>query len=264
MRPESSRIERHESGGDAGAAAARERLARARVLIVGVGALGSPVALQLAAAGVGTLALMDDDRVEPSNLHRQILHRTTAIGLPKVISAGERLRRMYPGVAIEARCERLRPENVERSFAAADFVVDATDGVAAKFLLNDGAVQTGRPYSHAGVLGFQGQTLTVLPGRTACFRCVFPEAPPADAVPTCQEAGIIGAVAGVIGSLQAAEAIRYLLGEPPLFADRLLTYDALTRHWRQVTLARNPRCRLCSRQPSAPLLDAVGDARYGS
>jgi len=264
MRPQSSTTEQLDGAGGAGHAAARERLARSRVLIAGVGALGSPVALQLAAAGVGALVLMDDDLVDSSNLHRQILHRASAIGTPKVVSAHDRLRRLYPEVVVEARRERLRPENAVECFAGVDFVVDATDGVAAKVLLNDSAVRTGRPYSHAGVLGFQGQTMTVLPGRTACFRCVFPEPPPADAVPTCQEAGIIGAVAGVIGSLQAAEAIRYLIGERPVFADRLLTYDALARRWRRVTLARNPRCPLCSSQPSAPRLDAVGDAGYGS
>jgi len=223
----------------------RKQLQECRVLIVGVGGLGCPVALHLASAGIGTLVLIDPDTVELSNLNRQVLHRTSAIGTPKVVSAAARLAALYPALCVEVYCERLTAANAPRLFSGVDFVVDATDGIAAKFLINDAAVACGRPYSHAGVLGFLGQTLTVLCGRSACLRCVFPEPPPADTAPTCQEAGIVGAVAGVIGAAQAGEAIKYLRGEGSLLTDRLLTFDALAGRWRILTLSRNLRCPCC-------------------
>jgi molybdopterin/thiamine biosynthesis adenylyltransferase len=244
--------------------AAVERLATARVLIVGVGALGCPAAWHLASAGVGGLILVDPDAVELSNLHRQMLHGADAIGTPKVASAAARLGHAWPALRIETHAEALTAHNCERLFAPADFVIDATDGVAAKFLINDAAVRLRRPFSHAGIIGFLGQTLTVLPGRSACYRCLFPEPPDPDEVPTCQAAGVVGGIAGVIGALQAAEAVKYLTGEGELLADRLLTFDALTGRWRRVQLARNPRCPVCAEPPIRPTLDAAGGARYGS
>ena len=240
---------------------AAERLARSRVLIVGAGALGSPAALQLAAAGVGTLILIDPDVVEVSNLHRQILHRTTDLGVTKVTSAAACLQKAQPALTVETHPLALDAQNLPRLFGDVDFVIDATDGVAAKFLVNDGAVLTGRPYSHAGVLGFRGQTMTVIPRRTACYRCLFPTPPAPDDAPTCQEAGIVGGVAGVIGSIQAGEAIKYLLGQDGLLADRLLTYDALARRWREVGLRRNPCCPLCGDRPAIATLTMAGAAR---
>lgn len=244
-----------------------QRLADARVLIVGIGALGCPAARHLAAAGVGTLVLLDPDRVELSNLHRQILHRTSTIGSPKVESAAARLRAHFPAVRVEPRGEALTAANLADYFQGADFVIDATDGVAAKFLVNDGAVRAGRPFSHAGILGFVGQTMTVQPGRSACYRCLFPEPPQPGGVPSCQEAGVVGGIAGLIGSLQAAEAIKYLTGHGELLTDRLLTYDGLSGRWRHVRLTRNPRCPVCADLPAAASglpLDASGRARYGS
>jgi len=135
--------------------------------------------------------------------------------------------------------------------------------VAAKFLINDGAVRCGRPYSHAGILGFLGQTMTVLPGRSACYRCLFPQPPDPDEVPTCQAAGVVGGIAGVIGALQAAEAVKYLTGQGELLTDRLLTYDALADRWRRVRLAPNPRCPVCAAGPHRARLDAADPARYG-
>src|SRR5262245_34201977 len=224
----------------------RERLAQSRVLVVGVGALGCPAAWHLAAAGLGTLVLIDPDRVELSNLHRQTLHGTGALGSDKVASAAARLRQRFPTVRVEIRAGALDAGNLPELFRAADFVVDATDGVPAKFLINDGAVRWARPFSHAGIIGFLGQTMTVLPGRTACYRCLFPEPPPPGDIPSCQEAGVVGGIAGVIGTLQAAEAIKYLTGEGELLMNRLLTYDALSGRWRHIALARNPRCGLCA------------------
>lgn len=248
-------------------------LADARVLVVGAGALGCPAAWHLAAAGVGTLALIDPDRVELSNLHRQLLHSDRTIGSPKVASAAARLREHVPAVRIETHAEPLTDANLPALFEAADFIIDATDGVAAKFLINDGAVRCGRAFAHAGILGFLGQMLTVIPGRSACYRCLFPEPPPPEEVPSCQEAGVVGPIAGVIGALQAAEAIKYLTGAGELATDCLVTYDALSGRWRNVRLARNPRCPVCSgavqagispaAAPSAATSQAPGDSCGG-
>lgn len=227
-------------------ASVSRRLADASVLIVGIGALGSPACLQLAAAGVGRLVLMDPDVVELSNLHRQIVHRTADIGRPKVESARDFLRSRFTRVAIVARRERFAADNWENATAGVDFVIDATDGAESKFLINDTAVARSLPFSHAGVVGLQGQTMTVLPGRTACLRCLFPDSTPPDDAPTCQGAGIVGTVAGTIAFLQASEAIRFLYGQPPLLADRLLTYEARTCRWRQVPVARSARCPVCA------------------
>jgi adenylyltransferase/sulfurtransferase len=222
------------------------RLAEARVLVVGVGALGTAAAACLAEAGLGTLILLDPDRVELSNLHRQVLHRTSSIGASKVSSARDRLAVTHPRLRVEAHAEALADGNLHRFLDAADFVIDATDGVEAKFLLNDGAVARSRPLAHAGVIGLEGQALTILPGETACLRCLFPDPPPADSIPSCQESGILGPVAGTIGSIQALEAVRHLLGSRPALAGRLLTFEARSTRWRRVAVSRNPRCPVCA------------------
>lgn len=239
---------------------AGKRLAHSRVLIVGVGALGTAAATELATAGVGTLVLLDPDLVELSNLHRQVLHRTSSLGTRKVFSARAHLGRSHPHLRVEAHSEALVAGNLRRWFEGADFVIDATDGVEAKFLLNDGAIACSRPLAHAGVIGLEGQALTVLPGETACLRCLFPEPPAADSIASCQESGILGPVAGVIGSIQAAEAVRYLLGLRPALAGRLLTFDARTTRWRRVALGRSPRCPCARPHGLAP----PGEPRYGN
>lgn len=238
----------------------RRRLARARVLVVGAGALGCPAALALAAAGIGTIALLDPDRVELSNLHRQTLHTTAGIGRAKVESAAVALRAAFPDARIEPHQQRLTADNLDDWFAGVDFVIDATDGAEAKFLINDGAVRRGTPFSHAGVLGFLGQTLTVLPGRSACYRCLFPEPPAAGEEVSCRDAGVVGGIAGVIGSLQAGEAILHLTDRGASLAGRLLTVDALSGRWRHVRVARNPRCPQCT-HASPRRLDATRAAR---
>ncbi len=243
------------------ARAARAQLARARVLIVGVGGLGTPAALELATSGVGTLGLMDGDAVELSNLQRQILYRTDDVGRRKVVAAADRLITYYPSVHVETFDERLRPDNLGARFSSFDFVIDATDGIGSKYLVNDGAVIVGVPYSHAGVVAFQGQTMTVIPRRSACLRCLFPLPPVAGEVPTCQEAGIVAPLPGSLGSLQAAEAIKYLLGVGDLLTNRLLTFDALLGRWRTVTVRRSPDCPVCGRAPSIrDLQDSAYDA----
>jgi molybdopterin/thiamine biosynthesis adenylyltransferase len=221
-----------------------------RVLIVGIGGLGSPVALALAHIGVGVIGLIDPDVVEVSNLQRQILHHTPDIGRSKVSSAKEKLERLNPTVEVITYQERLQVENLFDLFGAYDFIVDATDGVATKFLINDGAVLLGKPFSYGGIVQFSGQTLTVIPGKTACLRCLFPVIPAAGDIPTCQESGIIGSLAGSVGFVQAMEAVKYLSGEGVLLTDRLLTYDAAISRWRTIAVRRNPRCPLCGEIPT--------------
>jgi len=205
-----------------------EKITRGRVLVIGVGGLGAPAATALAAAGVGMLGLVDPDVVEVSNLHRQPLYTGADVGRPKVEVATERLRGLAPAL---------------RGF---DVVLDGTDTIAAKFVVSDAAVAAGVPLVHAGVLGFRAQLLTVLPGRSACYRCVFEEAPPPGDVPSCQEAGVLGPVAALAGALQAAEAIRLLAGEPPAWANALLALDTQAGRWRTVPVAPNPRCPACA------------------
>ena len=230
------------------------------MLIVGAGGLGTPAALCLAAAGVGTLGLIDGDTVDLSNLHRQIIYRTADSGRAKVAAAAARLATSYPGLSVRGFAQRLTADNAAAIIGAFDFVIDATDGIASKYLVNDAAVLYGVPFSHAGALAFHGQTMTVLPRRSACLRCLFPSPPPPDEMPTCQEAGIIGPVAGSIGVLQATEALKYLLGRGTCLVNRLLTYDALAARWRTITLARRRDCAVCGEHPTihAPVAVETG------
>ena len=225
--------------------ASARRLADASVLVIGVGALGCAVAAALANAGLGRLALVDHDRVELSNLHRQLLHRTADLGRPKVESAAEKLRRAHPELVVMPTVARFDAENATALAAGHACVVDATDGIATKFLVNDLAVALGTPLVHGGIVRFQGQLMTILPGASACYRCLFGAPPPDGSVPSCQEAGVIGALAGTIGMLQAAEAVRVITGRGALLVDRLLTYDALGGRFRHVRLRRNPGCAAC-------------------
>jgi adenylyltransferase/sulfurtransferase len=224
----------------------RDRLAAASVLVIGAGGLGAPAAAHLAVAGVGRIGIIDPDRVELSNLHRQLLHRTVDVGRPKVFSARARLRTVNPDATVEAIQDRLDTHNAERLFARHDFVIDGSDNLATKFLTNDVAVAQGTPYSHGGVLGFLGQTMTVVPGLSACYRCLFTAPPPPGEIPSCQEAGILGPVAGTIGITQAAQAVAFLLGGDGLLLDRLLTYDGVRALWRTVRVRANPRCAACA------------------
>ncbi|MFB3777743.1 MAG: ThiF family adenylyltransferase [Bryobacteraceae bacterium] len=224
--------------------AGQERLLASRVLVIGAGGLGSPAAFYLAAAGVGTLGILDHDRVEPSNLQRQILHRTADIGRSKTDSAAEKIAALNPEITVKAAARRLEESDAAELVAPWDFVIDATDNFAAKFLIADACHAARRPYSHAGIARFFGQTLTVIPGETACYRCVFDQAPPPDER-DANPAGPLGAVPGVIGSIQATEAVKYLLRTGSLLTNRLLTYDALSMRFREVPAPRNPACRLC-------------------
>jgi len=234
------------------------RLADASVLVIGVGALGCAAADTLAAAGVGGLTLVDPDHVDRSNLHRQLLHRTADLGRAKVDSGAEALRSRYPGLAIATAGVRFDAANAAALVGHHACVIDATDGIATKFLINDAVVALRKPLVHAGILRFQGQLMTILPGVSACYRCLFGAPPAEGSVPSCQEAGVLGSLAGTIGTLQAGEAIRLITGTGTLLTDRLLTYDALAGRWRHVRLRRNPACAPC-RDVAPPLAVGVGN-----
>ena len=225
--------------------AGQEKLLRSSVLLVGAGGLGAPAGLYLAAAGVGTIGIVDADQVDITNLQRQIIHHTADIGLEKVISAKNKMQAMNPDVTVKTYHLRAMADNIADIIADYDFVIDGTDNFAAKFLVNDACYFERTPFSHAGILRFDGQLMTVLPGQTTCYRCIFDGPPPADAVPTCSQAGVLGVLPGVVGSLQATEAVKYLLGIGQLLTDSLLIYDALDLQFRKVELKRNPKCRLC-------------------
>ena len=222
------------------------RLRQGRVLIVGAGGLGSPAALYLAAAGIGTLGIVDADTVELSNLHRQILHFTSDLGRLKVDSAKEKLSELNPDVHVNIYPFLLDQQNITDLLSGYDFIVDGCDNFDTKFLLNDVAVGMRKAFSHAGINRMQGQTMTVVPGRSACYRCVFREPPPPTEILNCQQSGILGAIAGTIGSIQATEAIKYLAGfEDGLLTDRLLTYDATAVTFHTVEVRQNEDCISC-------------------
>ncbi|MEI6148477.1 MAG: HesA/MoeB/ThiF family protein [bacterium] len=224
------------------------RLRAGSVLVVGAGGLGSPAALYLAAAGVGTLGLVDADVVDTSNLQRQLLHATSDVGRLKVDSAAEKLRALNPHVRLRTYAERFSEANADRILHEYSFVVDATDSFQSKFLIADVCHRAGKTYSHAGILGFSGQTMTVIPNVTTCYRCVFisPPEEPAGARPQ----GPLGVVPGVIGAIQATEAIKYLLGVGTLLTNSVLVYDALELTFRRVPVRRNPECPLCGAKAS--------------
>ncbi|MFA4945267.1 MAG: HesA/MoeB/ThiF family protein [Lentisphaeria bacterium] len=220
------------------------RLKRGRVLVIGCGGLGSPALFQLAAAGVGTLGLVDADVVEASNLQRQILYGTADLGQPKAEQAARRLAALNPHLTFQPLRARFAAANAAELLAGWDFVLDCTDNFASKFQINDACVRHGIPFCHGGILAFTGQLLAVHPGRSACYRCVFGAPPPerpGDRLP----AGPLGAVPGVIGTLQAMEAIKHLLGLGAPLAGRLLTYDALAARFREVPVARAADCPAC-------------------
>jgi len=229
--------------------AGQEKLLGGKVLIIGAGGLGAPAALYLAAAGVGTIGLADADVVDLSNLQRQIIHFTADVNRPKVESARAKLEALNPDVRVVTYHTRVDSSNIAGLIDDYDFIIDGTDNFPTKFLINDACVMAGKPFSHGGILGFDGQTMTYLPG-SGCYRCVFQAPPPKGAVPTCSEAGILGAVAGMLGTIQAAEALRFLLGKGKLLTNRLLIFNALNMEYRTVSFRPNPSCPVCSQNPT--------------
>ena len=227
----------------------QERILQGKVLIVGAGGLGAPAALYLAAAGVGTIGIVDGDVVDRTNLQRQVIHFTPDIGKPKVASAREKMLQINPEMTVRAYQERVFAHNVLDIVRDYDFIIDGTDNFPAKFLINDACVLAQKPFSHGGILRFDGQTMTYVPGN-ACYRCVFLQPPPRNAVPTCSQAGVLGAVAGMLGTIQAAEALKYLIGKGQLLTDRLLIFDALAMEFRTARFKRNPKCPVCGTHPT--------------
>lgn len=228
----------------------QKKLLDGKVLIIGAGGLGAPIALYLAAAGVGTIGIADADVVDVTNLQRQVIHFTPDVGKPKVDSAAEKMRAINPDVTVHTYQEWVTAANIADLIADYDFVIDGTDNFAAKFLINDACVLGKKPYSHGGILQFVGQTLTVRPGKSPCYRCLFPQPPPKDAIPTCSQAGVIGVLPGVIGTIQATEAVKFLLEKGDLLTGSILMYDALGMDFRKVPISRNPRCPICGDQPT--------------
>ena len=227
----------------------QEKINSGRVLIVGAGGLGAPVALYLAAAGVGTIGIIDGDVVDLSNLQRQVIHFTPDVNKPKVISAKEKINQLNPDVKVITYHDFLTAANALEIIKEYDFVVDGTDNFPVKFLINDACVKAGIPFSHGGILRFEGQTMTILPG-TACYRCVFQAPPPPNAVPTCSQAGVLGAIAGMLGTIQATETLKYLTGVGDLLTNRLLTFNAKTMEFRTIKVKHNHRCAVCGDHPT--------------
>lgn len=219
--------------------AGQEKILNGKVLIIGTGGLGAPAALYLAAAGVGTLGIIDGDRVDMSNLQRQVIHFTPDVGKPKVESAKEKINQINPDVNVIAIPDIVHSQNILDVIKDYDFIIDGTDNFSAKFLINDACVMAEKPFSHGGILRFDGQTMTYVPG-SASYRCVFKEPPPKDAVPTCSQAGVLGAIAGMLGTIQAAEALKYLTGVGDLLTNRLLIFDAKTMNFRTVNVKPDP------------------------
>jgi molybdopterin/thiamine biosynthesis adenylyltransferase len=236
------------------------KLLKSKVLLLGAGGLGSPAAMYLAAAGVGTLGLVDADVVDASNLQRQIIHATSRVGTPKVESAAKTIAELNPDVKVVPYMERLTSANVERIFGDYEVVVDGTDNFPTRYLVNDASVWMGKPVAHGSIFRFDGQVTTFISDKAAkklgmpeagpCYRCLYPEPPPPHLAPSCQEAGVLGILCGIIGTLQATEAIKLLLGRGTTLAGRLLTYDSLKMKFRELRLRRDPHCPVCGPDPS--------------
>ena len=229
----------------------QRKLLDSRVLLIGAGGLGSPAALYLAAAGVGTLGLVDFDRVDASNLQRQVLFATADVGRPKLEVAAERLRALNPGVAIETYDEKLEASNAQEILGGFDVVIDGTDTFPSRYLSNDVCVWLGIPLVYGSIMRFEGQVSVFDPKSGApCYRCLFAEPPPPELAPNCAEAGVLGVLPGVIGTLQATEALKLLLGCGAPLRGRLLVYDALEMEFREFRIPRDPECAVCGDSPS--------------
>jgi adenylyltransferase/sulfurtransferase len=245
---ERARYDRHLSLPEIGVDG-QQKLKAARVLVVGAGGLGSPSALYLAAAGVGTLGLVDCDRVELSNLQRQVLFDTADIARAKTAAARERLTALNPEISVVAHEVELRAANVLDVLRDYDVVLDGTDRLATRYLVNDACVILGKPLVTAAIHRFEGQAMTYIPGRGPCYRCLFPETP-VDAVPSCAEAGVLGVLPGVLGAIQATEAIKLIVGAGEPLIGRLLAYDALEMRFDVFRVARREDCAVCGEHPS--------------
>ncbi len=231
------------------------KLFKSKVLLVGAGGLGSPAALYLAASGVGTLGLVDDDVVDESNLQRQILHWTSSIGTPKTDSGRRTLFEVNPDVKVRTHNLRLNASNVEEVFASYDVIVSGSDNFQTAYLVNDAAVLLDKPVAYGSIFRFEGQASTFIPHRGPCYRCLYAAATPPELAPSCAEAGVLGVLPGTIGMIQATEAIKLLLGIGEPLAGRLLVYDALEQSFREFKIRRDPECRTCGENARIELAD---------
>ena len=236
----------------------QQKLLDAKVLLLGAGGLGSPTALYLAAAGVGTLGIVDNDEVDLSNLQRQVIHTSERIGMPKVDSAAETINALNPDVKVVKHAIRLGPENIMDILPGYDIVVDGLDNFPTRYLLNDASVRLQIPVVSAAILGFEGQLSVFKPYDGPCYRCLFPVPPPAELAPSCGANGVLGVLPGTMGLLQATEVIKLILGEGDPLIGRLLMYDALSATVNEVKVRRDPECPICSREP-----DAISDEEMG-
>lgn len=240
--------------------AGQQRIRASRILLIGAGGLGAPAALYLAAAGVGTIGLIDDDNVDVSNLQRQVIHATAAVGRPKVDSAAEAIRALNPDVEVVAHRTRLTADNARDLLGGWDVVIDGTDNFPTRYLVNDAAVMLGLPLVHGAVLGFNGQVGVFDARRGPCYRCLHPAPPPAGSVPSCAEAGVLGVLPGIIGTMQAAEALKLVIGGGQPLLGRLALLDAWGAHLREIPVAKNPACPVCGENPSITGLVTEADA----
>jgi molybdopterin-synthase adenylyltransferase len=228
----------------------QKRINRASVLVIGAGGLGSPAAFYLAAAGVGKIGIVDNDVVDTSNLQRQILHTTADVGRKKVESARQTLLALNPNLTIVPHDVRLNAGNIRDILKDYDVVAEGSDNFPTKFLVNDACVMTGTPVAMAGIFRFSGQMLTVIPREGPCYRCLIPQPPPPGAIPSCQEAGVLGAMAGAVGAIQATEVLKLILGKGEVLRGRLLLFEALQMRFEPIEVKRNPECPVCSETPS--------------
>jgi adenylyltransferase/sulfurtransferase len=228
----------------------QKRLLNGRVLLLGAGGLGSPAALYLAAAGVGTLGIVDFDTVDLSNLQRQILHRQEEIGNPKVDSAMRTLKSLNPDVNVVPFRTRLYSDNVFDIIKDFDIILDGTDNFQTRYLINDATVMTNKTVVHGSIFQFDGQVTVFKPGAGPCYRCLFPAPPPPGAVPNCAEAGVFGVLPGIVGSIQAVETLKLILGEGEPLIGRLLIFDALAMEFSEVKIRRDPKCPVCGDNPT--------------
>lgn len=236
----------------------QKRLLESKVLVVGAGALGSVSLMYLAAAGVGTIGIADDDAVTLSNLQRQIIHRTENIGMEKIQSAKQTIASINPDVNVILHHTRLNADNCPEIIAPYDFIIDSTDSFESKFLINDGCVLSKKPYVHGGVVRFSGQAMTYIPGEGPCLRCILEGVPPREEDVTCTEAGVVGAATGIIGSIEAMEAIKYLLGmeKDSLLVGRVLHFDGLKMSFQTMRIPKaSPDCSVCGSDPTIRSLD---------
>src|SRR5438067_4934315 len=233
------------------------KLLDAKVLLIGAGGLGSPAGLYLAAAGVGTLGIVDTDTVDGSNLQRQILHNTARVGRLKTESARETITALNPDVHVVEHRLRLSAENVLDIIADYDVIVDGADNFPTRYVLNDASVILGKPVVHGSIFRFEGQTTVFAPGQGPCYRCLFPEPPPAEMAPSCAEAGVLGVLPGIVGSLQAVEALKLILGIGEPLIGRLLLYDALETSFRELRLRRDPACPACGNHATIKTVEDI-------